>query len=84
MVQFKSDRTAVESMLNHRHIIDLFPNSEFPPTKEIVLHVGRLLKNMWMCKLVRDFPDCRVKVEFTETESDDWLTYIITLFQERN
>lgn len=84
MVRCNNDRTAVESMMNHRHIVDLFPNSEFPPTKEIVLHLGRLLKDLWTCKLAREFPDSRVTVEFAETASDDLLSYVITLFQQRD
>jgi hypothetical protein len=39
--------TAVEGVLNHRHILDLFTNSEFKATREVVLHLGRLLRDIW-------------------------------------
>lgn len=83
MTQAKQDRTAVESVMNHRHVVDLFANSEFPPTREVVLHVGRLLTDMWSCKLGREFPDRRIKVSFPEGASDDLLEYVITVYQER-
>ena len=51
MQTLNGDRAELEGMLNHRHITDLFFQSEFKPTKEIVLHLGRLLKEMWTAKL---------------------------------
>lgn len=83
MTQTKQDRTAVESVMNHRHIVDILANSEFQPTREVVLHIGRLLKDMWSCKLAREFPEKRITVSFPESESDDLLDYVITVYQER-
>lgn len=77
------NRTSVERVMNHRHIVDVFRNSDFAPTKDIVLHVGWLLKEMWSTKLKRDFPDRPIKVEFYGTDSDDLLACQITVYQER-
>lgn len=83
MTHCKGNRTAVESVVNHRHIVDLFDN-KFEPTKEVVRHIGRLLKDMWSCKLARDFPGRSVKVEISEPQdSEDLYEYQITVFQER-
>ena len=83
MVQCKGDRTQVEAVMNHHHIVDIFVNSEVEPSREIVLHLGRLLKDMWQCKLQASFPERRFKVEFYDDDSDDLLDYQITVFQER-
>jgi hypothetical protein len=83
MTRNDGDRTRVEAMINHRHIQDIFMNSEFEPTKEIVVHVGKLLKDMWQCKLQRDFPERRIRVEFYGDDPIDLLDYVITVFQER-
>ena len=88
MTQCDGDKTGVEAVINHRHILDIFPSSVFPdsdfkPTKEIVIHMGRLLKDMWQCKLQRDFPERRIKVEFAGDDPVDLLDYVITVFHER-
>jgi hypothetical protein len=79
----KGDKSCVERLMNHRHILDIFLNSEMQPTKEIVRQIGRVLKDMWTCKLKRDFPERNVCVEFYDDDSDKLLDYEITVFQER-
>lgn len=83
MTQCKGDRAQVEAVMNHHHIVDIFLNSEIEPTREAVLHLGRLLKDMWQCRLRASFPERRFKVEFYDDDSDDLLDYQITVFQER-
>jgi hypothetical protein len=83
MAHCGGNKTAVEQVMNHRHIADIFINSEIAPTKELVVHIGRLLKDMWQCRLRRDFPDRLIKVEFYEDGSDDLLQYHVTVFHER-
>lgn len=78
------DKTQTEAMLNHTHIVDLCFNSEFKPNKEIILHIGRSLKEIWSVKLAHDFPNRRFTVSFPEDESDDLVRYEITFFQERH
>lgn len=72
--------TAVESVLNHRHILDFFTNSEFEATSDVVRHLGRVLKDIWTCKLARDFPDRAIVVSFTEDYCEDLADYQITFF----
>jgi hypothetical protein len=69
-------------MINHRHITDIFLNSEFKPNRDIVLYVGRLLKDTWQTKLNRDFPDRKITVSFPEDFSEDLVEYEISFFQE--
>jgi hypothetical protein len=83
MAQTKGNKTAVEAVMNHEHILDIFPNPPNKPSREIVLYVGRLLKEIWQAKLDREFPGRRIKVSFPEEFSEDLLYYEITFFQER-
>jgi hypothetical protein len=39
---------------------------------------------MWSCKLQRDFPERRFKVEIHDGEPGDLLSYEITFFQDRD
>jgi hypothetical protein len=83
MEQTKGDKTAVEAVMNHEHITDIFYNAEPKPSREMVLHVGRLLKEIWQAKLGRDFPNRKITVSFPEEYQDDLLHYEVSFFQER-
>lgn len=78
------DKTRVEAMINHVHILDMFPADQDKPSRELVLYLGRLLKDVWQTKLNRDFPDRRIIVSFPEDYSSDLIDYEITFYQERN
>jgi hypothetical protein len=69
------NRQATEAVMNHRHILDLFCGSERRPTREQVVYLGRLLKEMWAAKLQRDFPGKRFVVSFQEKPTEDLLDY---------
>jgi hypothetical protein len=79
------DKTGAEALLNHRHITDLFINSEFKPNLEIILYIGRYLKEVWTEKLKRDFPSRKFVVSFPEEPHtpNDLRSYEISFFQER-
>jgi len=83
MQQTSGNRQAVEAVMNHCHILDLFCGPELNPTREQVVYLGRLLKEMWAAKLQRDFPNKQFVVSFPEAPSDDLLDYEVTFFQER-
>jgi hypothetical protein len=68
--------------VNHRHILRLFSEESESPTRELVLHVGRLLKEMWACKLARDFPDRRFTVDFREYGVEKLEDFQVTFYQE--
>jgi hypothetical protein len=80
---FRGDKTATEQMINHRHIVDYFPNAS-EPTKEQLIYFGGFLREVWGCKLQRDFPDCSVEVFFQYDEASDyWIGFEITVYQNR-
>ena len=83
MTETKGDRTAVESVMNHRHIADLFGGSDPQTTPEVLAHLGRVMRDMWSCKLARDFPGRRVTVELAGGDSEDLMEHVITFSQDR-
>ena len=82
MQQTNGNKPAVEAVMNHTHVADLFINAEPKPSRELILHVGRLIKEMWAAKLHRDFPDRRITVSFPEEYCGDLVEYEVTFFQE--
>jgi hypothetical protein len=83
MSELEGDRSKVEAMINHLHILDMFTSEGFEPTPQVVVQISRVLQDMWSCKLQRDFPERRFKVEIHDGKHDDLLSYEITFFQDR-
>jgi hypothetical protein len=83
MVQLKGDKRAVEAMLNHRHIIDLFPSAAPKATQPQLVYLGRLLREIWSCKLAHDFPNRLFEVVFSEGNAGDLIGYEVTFCQKR-
>lgn len=83
MQQTGGNRQAVEAVMNHRHIRDLFCSPELKPTQAQVVYLRRLLKEVWAAKLQRDFPGKRFVVSFPERPSENLLDYQVTFFQQR-
>jgi hypothetical protein len=77
------DRQAVEGVINHTHILDLFVRHDSEPTPEQIIWLGRLLKEMRQAKVDRDFLGRRVVVSFPEDAGEDLFGYEITVFQAR-
>jgi hypothetical protein len=76
------DKRAVETVINHVHIIDLIHGAyESGPTDEQSLYLGRLLKEMWQAKLAQEFPARRFVVTFDE-EGDSVYDFVVTFHQE--
>jgi len=81
--QTNGDKTAIEAVMNHVHILDIFPSVERLPPREQIVYLGRQLQQMWTAKLHNDFPDRNIMVDFTDDCGDDLLEYQITFFQHR-
>jgi hypothetical protein len=81
--QFQGDLSKVEITANHLHLIDLFPGSEYNPTRSMLICFGKILKDTWSCKLAKDFPAKNFEVHFTE-EAEDILDIEITFCQRRS
>ena len=81
--QTGGNKQSVEAVMNHRHILDVFAQESPRPTREQVVYLGRLLKEMWAAKLQRDFPGRRIVVSFPEEGCEDLLDYEISVYQDR-
>jgi len=77
----QGNRTVAEATMNHQHILYLF--ATIPSTRDLVLYVGRLLKEIWQVKLAHDFPNRTIKVSFPEEDDLELIDYELTFFQER-
>ena len=77
------DRTRMESVMNHRHLADMFGDETFEPTRAAVEHLGRVLADMWQCKLRRDFPELRARVTLAGLDAGDEWDPEITVYLER-
>jgi hypothetical protein len=84
MSQTGGQRRAVETVMNHQHIVDLFSGSGQQLTRPQVVYFGRLLREMWSAKLQRDFPGRQIIVSFPEDDIEGLGDYEITVYQERD
>ena len=84
MQQTRGNRRAVESVINHRHIVDLFGDPKLQPTRDQLVYIGRALKDIWSAKLRRDFPTRDITVSFPEGEYSELTDYEITFFQNEH
>jgi hypothetical protein len=76
------DTAKVEAMVNRVHIADLFLSSGNQPSSSLLLHFGQVLKDMWSCKLARDFPGRSFEIEL-RSDSHNALDVQLTFFQRR-
>ena len=66
------DRAAVERMVNHVHVYDLFNNNPADTDKTaLAAYLGQVLAQCWHHALHAAFPDKRFTVEYT-SEPDDY------------
>ena len=82
MKTLEGNKTQAEATLNHRHIADLFEDGE-SASHELLIALGRILKQSWAAKLQRDFPHRRFGVQFDDTPVPDASDYEITFYQQR-
>lgn len=80
--QTKGNKKAVEGVMNHRHVLDLFPSDYANATRDQIVYLGRLLREMWETKLRRDFPQKTFVVSFAGDAAEDLLGYEVTFFQD--
>ena len=81
MEQTGGDKRAVQTVLNHRHILDMFAVSEQDVPRAQVVYFGRLLREVWAAKLARDFPDRRFVVSFPEEGCESLMDFELSFYQ---
>jgi hypothetical protein len=58
------NKQTVEATMNHQYVPHLFATEL--PTRDLVLYVGRLMREIWQVKLAPDFPGRKITVSFPE------------------
>ena len=74
------DRAAVEGVLNHVHILDVFPACADASETQIRF-LGRTLASMLEAKLALDLPDRNFQVAFNDETGEDPIDYQVTFWQ---
>lgn len=62
------DKRAVESIMNHRHISELFVNSPPEPSRRLANEAGQTLEKVWRTNLRFAFPDRNFVVKYFPDE----------------
>jgi hypothetical protein len=77
----EGDRAAVEAVMNHRHLLDLFYHAADSATPAQLTYLGRVLKDIFTAKLQYLFPSRVFTVEFDEGPFANPLDYQLTFWQ---
>lgn len=75
------NKSGLEAFVNHLHILDLFYNSDFEPSEPVLVHLGKVLKDMWGCKLSKAYPSMRFQVDFLSEGNLNPIDYQITFYR---
>src|SRR5437879_5309747 len=70
MRTLEGKKSQAEATLNHRHIADLFEDGKSAP-HDLLIALGRILKQSWASKLRLDFPHRRFEVQFDDIPATD-------------
>lgn len=76
---------SVEWVLNHLHLADIQAHGCEDCTKDKLIYLGNLLKEIYQVKLAWQFPDRPCIVEFYQPEDpDDLIEYQISFWQAKH
>ena len=83
LTQCDGNPSCAEATINHLHLDGLHYMGCEDISPERVAYLGRILKEIYECKLKRDFPDKTFVVAFDEPDDkEDVENYILTFYQE--
>ena len=82
--QPNSTPQGIEWVMNHLHMIDIHCDNEVLATKDHLLRMGSVLKEIYEAKLLWQFPDRACEVEFfIPHDPDDLREYQISFWQKK-
>jgi len=82
------DKTTVQILCNHRHLIDFFEHDDEAdhaatlPSRADLIKLGSRLQAMWQAKLALDFPDRPMVVAFDVEDEDPNEDLQLVVYQE--
>jgi hypothetical protein len=81
MVHTGGNRSKVEAVLNHRHVLDEFPTISPGSPEAQVLYLGGVMAAMLRAKLAHEFPERTFEVTWDCDRTDDMAMWSVTFFQ---
>jgi hypothetical protein len=78
------DKTQVERLLNHLHLLDTHYAGCPGATPEKLEFLGKTIREMWAAKLSQDFPGVRFALELFGNSSSDLSDYQLTFHKIRD
>jgi hypothetical protein len=75
------NRRGVEAVFNHLHIADIQSHGCEDLTRERIVYLGRVLREVYQAKLAWQFPNRRFEVVFDDSFMENLLDYQITFYQ---
>ncbi|MFT3675207.1 MAG: hypothetical protein QM781_04845 [Chitinophagaceae bacterium] len=64
------DRSAIEKMINHVHVYDLFDHRSGNVSESVFDEVGKLLQTSWSCYFRFKYPEWQIAVEYSNSDQD--------------
>lgn len=80
--QTKGDKPSVEAVINHIHIETIHGGAD-DVSRERLVFLGNLLKDIYSVKLAHDFPSRVFEVLFDDSFKEYLIDYQLTFFQKR-
>jgi hypothetical protein len=78
-----ASRSGVEALMNHLHISDIHHYGCPGATRERLVHLGHVLREIYATKLAWQFPDKSFVVFFDDSELEDLTEYQLTFYQQQ-
>jgi len=69
-LNFGNDRRAIEAMINHVHIYDIFSHCEPDIEDSVFDRLAQVLQNAWSMYFQKVFPDKKIEIEYVSGEQD--------------
>lgn len=70
----------IEKFMNHRHLCEIFGNPYINSTPDQLNRLGDILKDIWLAKLNRDFPEKSFLFKLTRADENDRFIASITFW----
>jgi hypothetical protein len=81
---YGEDKSKVEWVMNHLHLVDIHYVGSPDASLERILFIGRVLKEIYECKLANDFPSKDIVVELVGGEDEDLFNHQLSFFVKRD
>lgn len=84
LASYGGNKTKVEWVMNHLHILDIQHMGCPDASRERIVYLGRVLKQIYELKLASDFPGERIVVDFDDSHHEDLVDYQLSFYRKRD